>query len=556
MSTKVEAKRFTGKAGTWPHYELSLRAHFAVVDLIEHFHGTVPNDADKKSDFCKAQQKIYAYILLTCDDRAATTLLSCASSGDTVGFDAYTTLKNKYGGARDQQLSGLIKEFLTYKQGDDQSNSDYLNDMRAKLSRVEEVAKNDKAKIWDVLTTVSLVEQLKDTEAMSITKKLVFSRMAEAEAAGNPLDFNTVEQIIEHDKESATKEAPSRSTRQTPPNDLALGTFSKKGAGRGTGKGKYKGGRGAGSWNYGGWYQQPPSWNDGGKWWQKKGKNYKGGGKGKGGKDQDHAAALEEKKAALKKIQSEYDILKNKSSGGGGKDACYWMGDDDEINEYPRQSSGASGSGDYTDFDDTDYWSMWDQCEEDKMYSAVETADRATPPTRGREYNKKISRRLEALPNMHARVTELQRHLYVPHGYELKLIPVDSACTVTNMNHESVVPPDRRMSPSTTISVANKTTNSIVPDYEGFGSITVITEFGAAKTLRLGRCIRSPAIQDLLSVSGLTKKGHECILSENNPRMICKDGTVVPFYFCGNLFYMPYLTPIDTHAYIYIQWGK
>ena len=171
MSTKVEAKRFSGKAGTWPHYELSLRAHFAVVDLLEHFSDVVPGQADKKSEFVKAQQKIYAYILLTCDDRAATTLLSCASSGDTVGFDAFTALKNKYGGAQDHHLSNLVKEFLQYKQGLEQTNSDYLNEMRAKLSRIEQVAKGDKGKIWDILTTVSLVEQLKTTEAMALTKR-------------------------------------------------------------------------------------------------------------------------------------------------------------------------------------------------------------------------------------------------------------------------------------------------------------------------------------------------------------------------------------------------
>ena len=160
MSTQVAAKRFSGKAGTWPHYELSLKAHFAVVDLLEHFTDVVPTQADKKNEFVKAQQKIYAYILLTCDDRAATTLLSCSSSGDTVGFDAFTALKNKYGGAQDHHLSGLVKEFLQYKQGQEQTNSDYLNEMRAKLTRIEQVAKGDKGKIWDVLTSVSLVEQL------------------------------------------------------------------------------------------------------------------------------------------------------------------------------------------------------------------------------------------------------------------------------------------------------------------------------------------------------------------------------------------------------------
>jgi len=257
MSTKVEAKRFSGKAGTWPHYELSLRAHFAVVDLLEHFSDVVPGQADKKSEFVKAQQKTYAYILLTCDDRASTTLLSCPSSGDTVGFDAFTALKDKYGGARDQQLSGIVKDFLQYKQGMEQTNSDYLNEMRAKLSRIESVAKSDKNKIWDIPTTVSLVEQLKATEAMALTKKLVFSRMAEAEAAGAPLTYDAVEAIIEHDKETTAKHSAA-----APANgDLAMATFDKKG-GRGRGKGKFgKHGRGAGSWQQQGGWQPSSSWS-------------------------------------------------------------------------------------------------------------------------------------------------------------------------------------------------------------------------------------------------------------------------------------------------------
>ena len=160
MSTKVEAKRFKGAPGTWPHYDLSLRAHFAVVDLIEHFHENIPTDSNKKADFTKAQQKIYAYILLTCDDRAATTLLSAPSSGDTVGWRAYSILKDKYGGSREQQISGLIKDFLIYKQGPSQSTSDYLNEMRAKLTRIESVAMGKKERLWDILTSVALVEQL------------------------------------------------------------------------------------------------------------------------------------------------------------------------------------------------------------------------------------------------------------------------------------------------------------------------------------------------------------------------------------------------------------
>ena len=46
---------------------------------------------------------------------------------------------------------------------------------------------------------VTLVEHLGDTETAALTKKLVLSRMAEAEANGKPLDYSTIEQIIEND---------------------------------------------------------------------------------------------------------------------------------------------------------------------------------------------------------------------------------------------------------------------------------------------------------------------------------------------------------------------
>ena len=147
MSTKVEAKRFSGKPGQWPHYELSLRAHFAINDLAKHFNGDLPDAAEARAEYVKAQQKIYAYILLTCDDRAATTLLAVPIADDKSGWLAYTALKDKYGGARDQQLSGLIKELVNYRQKPDQSSSDYLNEMRAKLTRIESVAAGNKDKI-------------------------------------------------------------------------------------------------------------------------------------------------------------------------------------------------------------------------------------------------------------------------------------------------------------------------------------------------------------------------------------------------------------------------
>ena len=48
MSTKVEAKRFSGKPGQWPHYDLSVRAHLAINDWAKHFHENVP-DADAQA---------------------------------------------------------------------------------------------------------------------------------------------------------------------------------------------------------------------------------------------------------------------------------------------------------------------------------------------------------------------------------------------------------------------------------------------------------------------------------------------------------------------------
>ena len=58
--------------------------------------------------------------------------------------------------------------------------------------------------------------------------------------------------------------------------------------------------------------------------------------------------------------------------------------------------------------------------------------------------------------------------------------------------------------------------------------------------------MRAPTIKNLLSVSGLAKKGHQCILNEYNPRLICKDGTVVPIYFMQDLFFLPFLVPTNS----------
>ena len=118
---------------------------------------------------------------------------------------------------------------------------------------------------------------------------------------------------------------------------------------------------------------------------------------------------------------------------------------------------------------------------------------------------------------------------------------------MTNINHGSIIPIDNRMSASRPITVAAKDSEPIYPDYEGYGQIVTFDRLGSIKKIRLGRCVCAPGVKDLLSVSALAKKGHECILNENNPRMICKDGTIVPMFFFNNLFYMPYATPATDH---------
>ena len=63
MSSKIEAKRFSGKPGTWAHYEMAVRAHFAIVDLIEHLNDGAGLSGDKREEWRKAQLKIYSFFL-------------------------------------------------------------------------------------------------------------------------------------------------------------------------------------------------------------------------------------------------------------------------------------------------------------------------------------------------------------------------------------------------------------------------------------------------------------------------------------------------------------
>ena len=127
----------------------------------------------------------------------------------------------------------------------------------------------------------------------------------------------------------------------------------------------------------------------------------------------------------------------------------------------------------------------------------------------------------------------------------MPILPVDSGCTVTNINHDSIVPAERRMTASRPISVATINSEPIFPDYEGYGTLNTFSADGNITCIRMGRCIRAPTIKNLLSVSSMALKGHECMLNEKNPRMICKDGTVVPMYFFNNLFYLPYVVPTE-----------
>ena len=198
MSSKVEARRFSGKPGQWTHYAMAVKAHLAVEDLIEHLTDGSGLQGDKLAAWKKGQQKIYAYLILTCDDRAATTLESVDPSNADMGWRAFNTLADKYGDTKRAQLSKLVKCFFKRKQLAGESSSDYLNDMRAKLTQIE---KFDAQKIWDVMKTTTVVQNLKDDAETKLTKKLISNRMAEAEIEGKTLSYDQIESIVENDQD-------------------------------------------------------------------------------------------------------------------------------------------------------------------------------------------------------------------------------------------------------------------------------------------------------------------------------------------------------------------
>ena len=71
---------------------MAIKAHFLKEDILDFFNDGSTYSGDKKKEWKKAQRSIYAFIIMTCDDRAATTLLSVPVEQDAVGWEAYSCL--------------------------------------------------------------------------------------------------------------------------------------------------------------------------------------------------------------------------------------------------------------------------------------------------------------------------------------------------------------------------------------------------------------------------------------------------------------------------------
>ena len=235
--------------------------------------------------------------------------------------------------------------------------------------------------------------------------------MAEAEASGNPLSYDTIEAIIENDTVSADSKASEQ------PKDIAMGLWGggKHKGGRGGWKDQKKGGRGSG-WPSGkGWPSGNGNWSSGyGKDWNTRpapsSSTYKGDKDGKKGKKgfgkgkPDSASSVNETKIALQRAQKAYNDAKEWSSG----DQAYWTTDYDEsyFTEYPRQQYYTApdewemyGPAEYTDYDhepeSTEY-----SGNDDGMNMAVEAADRANPPRMGRIATTFLSKKLSAATSL------------------------------------------------------------------------------------------------------------------------------------------------------------
>ena len=198
----------------------------------------------------------------------------------------------------------------------------------------------------------------------------------------------------------------------------------------------------------------------------------KGGGKGEKGKKgfgkgkPDSASSVNETKIALQRAQEAYNDAKQWSS----EDQVYWTNDHEEnyYSEYPRQQHFTPdqwemyGPADYTEYEhepETEEYSGND----DEMNMAVEAADRANPPRMGRIATTFVSKKLSAATSLKECCFIISQYIYVPVGCKIDLIPVDSACTVTNIDHESVIPADRRMTASRPLYVAKLGMTPLIP---------------------------------------------------------------------------------------------
>jgi hypothetical protein len=87
MSTKIEARRFSGKQGTWPAYEMACNAVFAAAKIKKYLckKEDRPSGEGELEKWKDAQQDIYGHFTLTCDGPANTTVLSVDPDFENVG---------------------------------------------------------------------------------------------------------------------------------------------------------------------------------------------------------------------------------------------------------------------------------------------------------------------------------------------------------------------------------------------------------------------------------------------------------------------------------------
>ena len=180
MTSKVEARRFSGKPGTWAHYAMSVNAHLAVEDLDEYLNDGTSFSGDKLALWRKAQQKIFAYLILTCDDRAATTLQSVDATKDDRGLAAFKALQDKH--------DAKVREMAAH-------DGRKIAELRSKLSRAEVALKGKTAQASQLerelaqqrsqsaVAEARLREELSEATAALHGENASVQQMADAHAA-------------------------------------------------------------------------------------------------------------------------------------------------------------------------------------------------------------------------------------------------------------------------------------------------------------------------------------------------------------------------------------